>query len=369
MEPKKPAAGPRDLSDLKAKLGLVKPAPVVAPPPAAQADAAPAAASASAPAAPSVSPRRDPFAQVQARPLVTQQPIIISDAGPQLAVPEMKKSRAPLMVAAVVGVLVMVASFGFGIVYRSRMTYNLTTRQAGQIKEEVIAIRKKSQPIYNALITSFNKTKLAVPDVGLLDELEKLQGSLEAPKTDRIFKTNYAQLENLAIDRLFNYYNNTIRLYDIVKRFVRDSKHARADLEKVAQRATETRTNYGIVIDASGEIPLGTLVEVGTPVCKNPEQKDCAVAEIESFNVRLDTSARWIARKARGTDAERVIPIKPDTSLAEKTLSGGIEMMAFRHYRLQVAELLELARQLGGIEKDLVGDLTRTAGRPEVFTF
>lgn len=384
MDPKKPGA--RDLSDLKAKLGLVKPgaAPAAVPGPGSTSSPAipaqvpgqmPGSISqtmpaAQAPAAPPPDPRRDPFgavqAGVQARPI---QQIVIADAGPQVHVPEQAKSRAPLIGLIIGGAAVAVLGFWWGIVYRARLLNNVAIEDAQQIKEEVDGIHKKSQPIYVAIVNSMNRTKGDV-DLQLIQDLAKI-GPLTPPKTDKIFKTNYALLENIAIDRLFNYYNDTIRLYDRVESFVRkwNKDEARAELQKALEKRVGSATTYGVVIDGSGDIPVGMLVEVGAPVCKDPAQQDCGAKDIDGFKIRADVTAKWTDRKARGADAERVIPIKPDTALAEKTLAGGIEVIAAREFRTDFAELFQTSRKIGAVEKDLVADLSKAAARPKVFTF
>lgn len=366
LEPKKPGTGARDLADLKAKLGLLKPTPVGGAP--IGKSGTMEGAVPQAPAA-AVDTKRNPFAQVQARPVVAADLAPIVDAGPQVVVPATPKSKGPMFLLGGAAVVLAVLGFWWGLVYRARLLHNITIEEAAIIRDEVVAIRKKSQPIYNAIVGSVNRRKGDV-DLQFVDELAKL-GSQVAPKTEKLFRTNYVELPNLTIDRLFNYYNDTIRLYEEANRFVRDwnKDEARKEIEKAIQKSAGTQTTYGVVIDGSGDIPLGMLVEVGTPVCQDPAQKDCSARQIVSFNVRTDIAGRWAPRKVRGVDAERVIPVKPDTALAEKVLAGGTEMLAARQFRIQFAQLFDLSRKLTAIEKDVVDDLAKAAAQRKVFTF
>lgn len=293
---------------------------------------------------------------------------MITDAGPPIAVPDVPKARG-LGLTVIVAAVVAVFGFYAGLVYRSRVLYNMSIDDATQIKEEVESIKKKSASVYTKIFESHRRSGGDV-DLQLIDDLQKLV-PLTAPKTDKLFRTNYALLENLTIDRLFKYYNDTIRMYDLIEKFVRDwgKDEARKELQKAVDKRVDRQTNYGIVIDTGGDIPIGMLVEVGAPVCKNPQEKECPASQIASFDIRADVTGRWTPRKVRGNDGERVIPIKPDTSLADKVLAGGIEQVAARQFRLQLAEIIQLGHKVSSVEKDLVEDLAKASAQSKVFTF
>ncbi len=150
------------------------------------------------------------------------------------------------------------------------------------------------------------------------------------PDTSRIFKVNYYLLEDLAIDRLMNYYYDTIVLFGEVERHIKRTKADKSILESfVAKQAAKggdepgKQVNYGVVFDSRGKLAISTLVEVGKPVCKGGAE-NCAAADIEGFMIRSNTGANWTPRKVGPKpEGDKVVPIEKNPAFR-----GGHEWVA-----------------------------------------
>src|SRR5258706_3524520 len=85
-----------------------------------------------------------------------------------------------------------------------RENYNMTIGQAADIMAECEKIQKKLNQINDRINASADAAK-GNPDTQLAKDLGSLD--LKEPENQKIFHTNYYFLEDLAIDRLFNYYS------------------------------------------------------------------------------------------------------------------------------------------------------------------
>jgi hypothetical protein len=258
--------------------------------------------------------------------------------------------------------------FFYGGVYQGRQHYNKTIDDAAQIRDEVKQIRRRTQLIYDALIKSQKAVQGLNPDGQLVKDLKELE-PLTPPKTDKIFRTNYVYLDNVTIEKLFSYYNDTVLLFASVSRFHSAAERMMPDLRKAMAKAEAmAMTNYGIVIDMNGPIPIGNLVIVGEAVCKD-KQPECPPGDWEGMKVKASPTSSWTERKLAGEDSQRVIPIAPDKPLAQQAFIGSAETTALLSYRAQLADIHSIAKRLVEAEKDLLKELEDAAGKTKVFTF
>jgi hypothetical protein len=204
-------------------------------------------------------------------------------------------------------------------------------------------------------------------DPQLISDLEKVKLD-PRPDTSKIFRVDYFRLDDVVVDRLFNYYYDSIALYGETERHIKKTK---ADQESLAafvnkQAAAGGDHNYGVVFDTSSKIIVGNLVEVGEQVCKNGG-KDCAAADLEGFKVRSNTGAPWVNRKSGGKiDTDKVIPLKP-TPLMDAVMSGSPDQVRNEAYKQRVANLRAIAGRLSGSQKELFEGMNKAASRPDVF--
>jgi hypothetical protein len=399
-ENKKPG-GPagRDISDLKARLGLKKtgvmpavsptgqpvaPAPgqpaaqaPVPPPPGTPAAAIPAPFAqpatqqpAAAPAPqPPPDPKRDPFAQQQAANLAAFYGIgqVLPGSAEGVSAEPISKPKpwGRIGVYALAGVVVFGVGGACGAVYKSRVEFNRTIDQAAGIRAEVDKIAKQVNAI-NDLINASAPSKTGAPDFELAKKLGELD--LKKPDTTKLFKTNYAQLEDVAVERLMTYYNDTIKLFDMVTLHAKKTEADKEAIENYQKTAGKGEKNFGVIISAAGAIPVAQLVEMGTPVCQDKEKTDCPANQLAGFKYRTDSGASWSERPVKGKLGETVTPIQQN-AFFKSVISGNPDILAFKDYVRRLGEIKTSAMSVLGQQKDVVGDLKRAAERPKVFTF
>jgi hypothetical protein len=404
---KKP--GPRDLSDLKARLGLAKPE-AAAPQPAAPQPAAPVAqqpyAQPAQPAAPpgvvpppGIAPppgyptaqpaaqppppdvRRDPFAQAAPVRHAAAAPIV--DAGPPIEIPKEKKRPTKLIIAFIIVALVpLMVGYACGRIYASRVLFNKGIEDAGKIKNQVEQLAKINKRVAEVLHESRvrNQNKIRYDGKLIEDLKEILRASPDAnaekakKRQDELFRTNYAMMESIVIDRLFNYYNNTIRLMAELEDFLRKAEDAKELLEKYADEISKEERKYGVVFaEDAGKYYLAQMVEVGDIVCTDPKAKSCAKEDINGFMVRTGMGGAWAPRPGKpggkaGRITEIVIPIIPD-EFFRQVVVGRPGYLAFKDFVNQYGRMAAIAGVLGRDERELMKDLGKAAGRDRLFVF
>jgi hypothetical protein len=391
---KKP--GQRDISDLKARLGLKKPTaamPAVNPAqgsPAAPAPSAPAHTGQPAAARPLPSPfgqpapqpepapqpaappdpRRDPFAQQQAANLAAFygiNQVLPGDASGVQADP-ITKPKATGRILTVVGICAVVFGVGnaCGRITNARVEFNRTIDHAQQIRDEVDGLAKQLNSISDIINSS--KVPPAQPDFDMVKKLGDLD--LKKPDTSKIFHTNYYHLEDIAIDRLMQYYNNTIKLYDAIAKHAKRTDTNKEMIESGAKANANAKSdkNYGVVVANEGGLSLATFAEVGSPVCQTPDKTDCNANELKGFKYRTDAAQSWGERPVKGKPEGIIIPLKK-SPLFNTVAAGNPDILELRDYIGRMGEIKGLWVELTAQQKEVLADLKRAAERPKVFTF
>lgn len=381
---KKP--GSRDISDLKARLGLTKPgaaspappssrpstggyAPV--PPPPGAPMAAPFSREAQ-PMAPPLDPRRDPFAQQQAASLAAYYGIGQVLPGSAEGVGDVPISKPQpwgrLGLVAAIAAVILAVGYAAGRVVAGRVNFNMTIDQALRVRDEVETMSKQLA----VLVDTVNQSKETVKgnvDLEMTEKLGSLRAGMKTPDTQKLFHTNYYFLEDIVIERLFTYYNDTIQLYDEI---AKHAKKTEADKEGIINflkaGAARGDKNYGVTLDLTGAIPLAHFVEVGQPLCPKPGQVDCNAGELKGFKYRTDSGAGWGERPVKGKPGEIVVPIQA-TPFFKSVAAGSPDVFAVKDYARRVANIRVLLGKLVASQKDVLADLKRAADRPKVFTF
>ncbi len=384
---RKPGAPPaKDISDLKARLGLKRPeaaAPAPAPAPAGarpmgglpagfpqapgrgpMPGAAPAAAPAQPPAA------HDPYAGM--KPQQGMFDLRTIDDGAPVENVRSGRGKAAIVTAVIVGALGFALGVGLGVSGVGRANMNTANHAAKTVKAELDEMQKTLSEVGKAM--AFSQQRLAQQkkdaleyDPGLIADLEKVKLD-PRPDTSKIFRVDYFRLEDIVVDRLFNYYYDTIALYNEVERHIKKTK---ADSESLtsylAKSAAAQQKNYGLVFDTSSKIIVGNLVEIGDQVCKGGG-KDCAAADLEGFQVRVNTGAPFVPKKATGKlDSGNVVPIKP-TPLMDAVMSGSPDQVRAEAYKQRTANIRSLVSRLTAGQKELFEGIDKAAARPDVFT-
>jgi hypothetical protein len=282
----------------------------------------------------------------------------------------------------VIAVLVAAAvGFGFGASAVGRRMYNSANFGAKRVKAELDEMQKTVSEIGSAV--AFSQQKLASEKKDPLAYDPELIAKLEAvkldprPDTSRIFKVNYYLLEDLAVDRLLNYYYDTINLYGEVERHVKRTKADKSTLETFAAKMTEKggadsgkpAVNYGVVFSSSGKLAIANLVEMGKPVCKGGEETCSNAADYEGFKIRSNTGAPWTDRKiGPKPEGDKVVPLEK-TPLFEAVMNGSPDQVRMEQYKQRYNNIRQILARLGATRKELGDAIDKAAARPDLFTF
>jgi hypothetical protein len=269
--------------------------------------------------------------------------------------------------------------FGFGASAVGRRMFNAANFGAKRVKTELDEMQKTIAQIGSAVALS--QQKLAADKKDALAYDPKLISDLEMvkldprPDTSRIFKVNYYLLEDLAVDRLMNYYYDTVNLYAEVERHIKRTKADKASLEVAAAKATEKgggdsgkpAVNYGVVFLSSGKLAIGNLVEMGKPVCKGGGE-ECGAADYEGFQIRSNTGAPWTPRKiGPKPEGDKVVPIER-TPLFDAVMSGSPEQVRMEQYKQRYNNIRQILARLAATRKELGEAIDKAASRPDLFT-
>lgn len=389
-QPKKPGAT-RDIADLKARLGLQKavPAPMGspqapipatpfggaapaqrAPMPPAMADAGNrGAAHAPMPMAPP--PGHDPFASMRP-PAGRSFDLRAIDDGAPVENVRARGGKSGIIIGIIVLLIGGAVGYGFGAAAVGRRAYNTANAAARKLKTELEDMQKTVTQIGTAVAMSQQRLAAAKQDpvaydAQLIEDLEKVKLD-PRPDTSRVFKVDYYRLEDLAVDRLMNYYYDSIALYNEVERHI---KRTRADKEALeahsTRQAQKGNINYGLVFDSRGKLVIGSLVEMGQPVCKGGTS-ECPADQIEGFQIRPNTGAPWSARKVGPKPAgDIVVPIER-TPLFDAVMSGSPDSVRMEQYKQRYNGIRIVLARLAAEKKELWEAVEKASARADLFT-
>ena len=393
-QPKKPGPG-KDIADLKARLGLAR-GPAVAPPrpgaPPAPVPGPSAIPNPLAPpppppmpfappppvAAPVAAPRfDDPFAAMRPPEGKHFDLQSVDDGRPAVSV-RRAASTAALIILIIAVLVAGAVGFGFGASAVGRRMFNQANFGAKRVKTELDEMQKTITQITTAVNMSSqrlaaNRQEPLAFDYKLIEDLDLVKLD-PRPDTSRIFKVNYYLLEDLAIDRLMNYYYDTIAVFGEVERHIKRTRADKSILEAFAAKQASKggdepgkQVNYGVVFDSRGKLAISTLVEVGKPVCKGGAE-NCAAADIEGFMIRSNTGANWTPRKVGPKpEGDKVVPIER-TPLFEAVMSGSPDQVRMEQYKQRLNNIRLILQRLAATRKELGDAIDKAASRPDLFT-
>ena len=285
-----------------------------------------------------------------------------------------------LIIAVVVSSAV---GFGFGASAVGRRMFNDANRGAKKVKAELDEMQKTVTQIGSAVALSQQRLQAEKKDPlsydpKLITDLEMVKLD-PRPDTSKIFKANYYLLEDLAVDRLMNYYYDSINLYGEVERHIKRTHADKATLEtfsaKMAEKGatdpSKPATVYGVVFSSRGKLAIGNLVEVGKPVCKGGGEGCTADKEdqIEGFQIRSNTGAPWSPRKiGPKPEGDKVVPIEK-TPLFDAVMNGSPDQVRMEQYKQRYNNIRQILARLGSTRKELGDAIDKAAARPDLFTF
>jgi hypothetical protein len=283
------------------------------------------------------------------------------------------RSKTVLIASVIVGAAAFALGGGLGIASVGRANMNTANHAAKAVKGELENMQKKLGEIGLAVarsqqrLTAAKKDPLSY-DPQLVADLKSIKLD-PRPNTGTIFRVDFFRLPDADVDKLFNYYYDTIALYNEVERHVRRTDNDAESLKSYAEKtAANASKNYGLVFDTGGKIAIGTLVEVGEPTCKGGKSgKDCG-GDITGFKIRSGSGAPWVDRGVGAkVDGGNVVPIKPNAFM-DAVMNGSPDEVRQESYKQRVASISMLVRQLNVMQKDLIEGISKDAARPDIFT-
>ncbi|HEX7507909.1 MAG TPA: hypothetical protein VF550_14120 [Polyangia bacterium] len=287
-------------------------------------------------------------------------------------------SRVILIIAVLVASAV---GFGFGASAVGRRMFNAANFGAKRVKAELDEMQKTVSQIGSAVALSQQRLQAEKKDPlsydpRLISELEMVKLD-PRPDTSRIFKVNYYLLEDLAIDRLMNYYYDTINLYGEVERHIKRTRADKATLEAFAAKLADKggadsgkpAVNYGVVFSSSGKLAIGNLVEMGKPICKGGGEACSDKDPLDAFQIRSNTGAPWSPRKiGPKPEGDKVVPIEK-TPLFDAVMNGSPDQVRMEQYKQRYNNIRQILARLGSTRKELGDAIDKAAARPDLFTF
>lgn len=401
---RKPGVPPtKDISDLKARLGLKRPdgGPAGAPVPGGM----PPAAGRPAPGAPGQPFQAPQSGRVAAGPGPGPAPGAPRPAAPAPAAPPpagmnpyanmrapqggfdlrtiddgvpvqnvgSSKGKTVIIASVIVGAAAFALGGGLGIASVGRANMNTANHAAKAVKGELEGMQKRLGEIGLAVARSQQRMQTSKKDPlafdpQLITELKAIKLD-PRPTTATIFRVDFFRLPDADVDKLFNYYYDTIALYGEIEKHIRRTDNDLESLKSYAEKsAANASKNYGVVFDTGGKIAIGTLVEVGDPTCKGGKSgKDCG-ADITGFKIRSGSGAPWVDRGVGSKlDGGNLVPIKPNAFM-DAVMNGSPDQVRQESYKQRVASIATLVRQLNVMQKELVEGIGKDAARPDIFT-
>lgn len=282
------------------------------------------------------------------------------------------RGKAVIITSALVGAAAFALGAGLGMASVGRANMNTANHAAKAVKTELETMQKTLTQIGQAVAMSQqrlakDKKDPVAFDPAFIADLERVKLD-PRPNTATIFRVDYYRLPDADVDRLFNYYYDSIALYNEVERHIKRTKADAESLKAYAEKgATATEKNYGVVFDTGSKIIVANLVEVGEQVCKGGG-KECGANELVGFKIRANTGAPWVDRKSGGKlDAGNLIPLKP-TPFMDAVMTGSPDQVRQESYKQRVASIRTLVSRITATQKELMEGINKAAARPDVWT-
>jgi hypothetical protein len=282
------------------------------------------------------------------------------------------RGKAVIITSTIVGAAAFALGGGLGIASVGRANMNTANHAAKAVKTELDTMEKSLTTIGRMVamsqqrLTAAKKDPLSY-DPQLISDLKTIKLD-PRPTTATIFRVDFFRLPDADVDKLFNYYYDTIALYNEIERHIRRTDNDTESLKAYAEKTTGPAKNYGIVFDNSaGKIIVANLVEIGDQVCKNGG-KDCGASDLVGFKIRSGSGAPFVDRKTGGKlDLGNLIPLKP-TPLMDAVMSGSPDQVRQESYKQRMATIRALVSRLTTNQHELIDGVGKDAARPDIWT-
>jgi hypothetical protein len=390
--------GARDISELKARLGLKKAGGPAAktgggmtPPPGARlGNAIPAPPGARPPQPVIPDANQDPFAAMNAMAahgaVAAQPQIVIVNDGQ--GVESVERKSKGMRIAMIAGAFLVPLIFGslIGKVAAQNKAINSTLDDAGKLRDDVTIIGKSLITLQQTL--QLGKERGAGGNAFLLNDA-KMTADLEALK---LVEPSFALLTQLQLTSLpdsvaqetLELYSETVRLNASIKDHITKSKaDAKVLQEGQAKASGFNPFGYGALItvpnaeDAAKGAPVSIkLVQLGQPICQGdskPSDGGCQ-GPPAGFQFRSDETAAWGVKKLAAAEngavgGDALALLDPGSKVLEGLVKGGGASVAEAAYMTRINAISDKVDALVEIRKDVETKLNAIANRGRSFTF
>jgi hypothetical protein len=404
-------SGGRDISDLKARLGLKKGGPasksggaVVAPPGMKSRGSVPVPPGAKAPAPQLPSASDDPFAHMNAMAAVgvaqrAPEIIIVNDGKPVETVDT--KSRAVTMAKYGGMVLIpLIVGIALGQISKTAKSVNKTIDHAVLLHKDVNRIRTG---IYDLVVTPLLEAqergqngRFLVHDAKLDEALEGNLKQLPAMNPEIAFRSYMFDMDTNLVGDILYFYSASMQLRTELEAHVQaakaDAQAIKTGDKKLVEAKPDAGVNeylkasfsrYGIIVevptrrDAEQGKQFGAkLVEVGPPVCQDGKTSSSATCPgpPRGFAYReIDSGEGWKPAEFGFPEGENVpgkklLPLL-DTRVFSSLLKGGGATAAEMAYKSRVEDLSKRATELVEFGTSIEKTLKAKANQSKAFTF
>jgi hypothetical protein len=393
--------GARDISDLKARLGLKKgkkkpkggvPAPGAALP-------APPGAEPPAPTA-----STDPFgamnvaaAQRAAQAAARGPEIIVVEKGEAVeSVDNKSKALHYLKVAGAV-IVPVVVGIAIGQISSSAKTYNRTIVDAGKIQKDVTVIRKSMVPLQYAFLDA-RKKGFRPDDKELTEALGSVQ--LVEPNNTVVYKSWLYELDTTLVGDVLSFYAQSALLASDLQTHLTLTKgikkallsEAVENLKKARPKDTENFVQYssyrfGAYVEIptqqdlndpnSKKMPGIRVVEISQPVCQDgkPSATGECSGPLKGFRYRLDPTGKWGLKELfpmkpglETAEVDKLMLIQP-TGVFEALIKNNQPSVAEIYYKQRVEALANKTDEIIDLATYIENKLKAKSAEAHKFTF
>ena len=412
--------GSRDISDLKARLGLKKkgaqaPAPGrtlvpppagVVPPPGRQTGAIPAPPGAPGHVvhAPVPDASDDPFGAMNAMAAnqrasnvaVAAAPIVMVDDGRPVASVEKKSGAAGYAKIAAMVLVPLILGMVIGQIGSKAAVYNRTITDSKKVRADVEAVGKRLLAVQNTLQIGQDrgadlikagkspkrpdgKATFALKDPDLLKELEALAPL--NPNTEVVFKSFMYDLPPEITKEIFLFYTESAKLAKDLREHL---KVTAGDLKIVdqgtAKLGTFYRRRYGGLLSAPAagkNQPVSvSLVELGLPICEaegKPNEAGCGSNPPVKYQYRRADGGDFGAKKITTPDGAvapgQLVYFDIGTPFFQGMIKGGGPTVAEASYWSRLDSIQQRVEILVQVRKNIMNSLNSKAKESTKFDF
>ena len=385
---KKP--GTRDISDLKARLGLKKPAARastagIVPPAGGKAGYIPPPPGAAAPAPPEpVIPdaKVDPFGAmnaIAAQGAQTRGPeiIIVNDGKSVEQVEGQAHGTIWKVKMAALVVVPLVLGFVLGGINYDRRRFNNTLSDAKVLTEEFTQLGKTLETLNIALLNAKDRGKggFVLFDKDLVAEIDALNFTIVDDEKLIVYQANLYSLDGKLVKDILIFYGRIKALSQKLKDHQTITKRSLGTPTPTVGEKVPGGGTFAVLVKAptpeeaqKGALPTAEIVQVGKPLCgdgKEMPQAGCPGGPPAGIQFRGDTAAPW-GTKGIPTGAadvtDKLLDLRPNV-VWQALYKGSAKFLDEAQYYQRINEIDALTTDLVKDRKDIEDRLAAAAGR------